>query len=241
LSGWLRAFPGLLGCSMHQHPWGGRQGGGTECLVGVTRMPGCPKPAPCFRSVAWLCFAGTRQLGAAQDVSNAGSCRACAGQATRAWQPARGAISVHKQMERALHLSAPGRRKKIPQGLRTLPCHCSAHFCSTREHPSSSGSWPSQCLSLPSPSAAPRSLHHLAAGPKHLEIQQSHHLLSLCGAAPYVANPQLSILPSERCPLVFQGCKSQFPSIPVYRRSYFIQTGQHQEQFPQEQSSYLGP
>lgn len=146
-----------------------------------------------------LCFAGTRLLGAAQGVSDAGSCRARAGQATHAWQPARGAISVHRRTGRALRaviasFSPPGRRKIIPLGLRALPCHCLAHFCS--------GSWLSHCLSYthpPAPQQHPslggRSLHSLQRRGSH-QLSQSK---AAVGLAPRATNPQFSILPSEWC------------------------------------------
>lgn len=146
-------------------------GTGDRVPGGGDRRVKVPKTRPLLSQRSRLCLAGMRLLGAAQGVSDAGSCRARAGQATHAWQPARGAISVHRRTGRALQaviasLSPPGRRKMIPPGLRALPCCCLAHFCSAREHLSSSGSWPSQCFSPSSPIAAPRSPHHLVAGPK---------------------------------------------------------------------------
>lgn len=163
----------LAGCKHFQVCWApartpapapmGRQAGrgGTEYLVGGDGGVRMPKTCSLLSQQGWLCLAGTRQLRAVQGISDAGSCRAQAGQATHAWQPAHGAISVHRRMGRALQaviasLSPPGGRKMTPSGLRTLPCRCSAHFCSTTEHPSSSGSWPSQHLSSHSPTAAPR-------------------------------------------------------------------------------------
>lgn len=186
--------------------------GRTECLVGGDGAVRVPKTSSLLSQQGWLCLAGTRQLRAAQGVSNTGSCRAQAGQATHAWQPAHGAISVHRRMGRALQaviasLSPPSGRKMTPPGLRALPCRGSAHFCSTTEHPNSSGSWPSQHLSSHSPTAAPRFPHRLAAGPKAARRHQSQQLLPLhraapslgseLGLTPRVANPQLSILPSE--------------------------------------------
>lgn len=183
-----------------------------------------------------LHFAGTRQLGAAQGVSDAGSCRAGAGQAARAWQPAREAISVRGRAARALQvviasLSPPGSRNMIPAGLHALPCCCPDHFCSRN------GPWPSQCLSTPSPIAAPKSPRPLAAGPKAAcrdtsfpSARQRPPCTSCCNAP--AQHPR-----RERCPLTCRGCQSRVPPLPICRGSFFIQAGQRQQELPREQLS----
>lgn len=177
---------------LHQHRWGGRQGAGTECLVGVTEVSRCPKQGPCFGQHGWLCLAGTRHLRAAQDMSDAGSCRAGAGQAMHAWKPARGAISVHGCAGRALQVLiaslSPTNRGKL-----TLPCACSAQFCSTREYQEAAGA--------ATPIATSRSPHHLLAGPKatcrDISGRNFPRARQHQGLHPHIANRQLSILPSE--------------------------------------------
>lgn len=203
---------GLQHACLHQHRWGGRQGRGDRAPGGGgDRAVKVPKTRSLLSQRSQLCLAGMRLLEEAQGISDAGSCRARAGQATHAWQLAHGAISVHRRTGRALQaviasFSLPGGRKMIPPGALCPPLPLLSSVLQHRGAPlAAAGPGPPSASAppFPSPIAVPRSPHHLVAGPKAACRDMGHIGFLIArwhqGSHPTLQIPLLSILPSERC------------------------------------------